>query len=131
MTSVSLWIEGMKSVLNNGRNHSVVIDLPKDEDGENLGPTALELSVMALSGCISTVFAIIAKKSRFEFKGLKVVVNAEKGAKTIETADVKVYIKAEDHNKAQRILEKTLSTCPVGVLFENAGVKFNVEMIML
>jgi uncharacterized OsmC-like protein len=131
MKSVSVWVDGMRSIVDNGRNHSVVIDLPNDQGGGDLGATALELAVMALSGCISTVFAIIAKKSRFEFEKLKVDVNAEKGSKTIESAEIKVYIKAEDKERAARILEKTISTCPVGVLFEKASVKFNTELVFL
>ena len=50
-----------------------------------------------------------------------------KRLKTIES--VKVYIKAEDKERAARIA-KTISTCPVGVLFESER-KFNTELVFI
>jgi len=131
MKSVSVWVDGKRSIVDNGRNHSVVIDLPNDQGGGDLGATALELTIMGLAGCISTSFAYIARKSRLGFEELKVVVDAKKGEKTIETVDVKVHIKAEDKEKAARIFEKSVSTCPVGILFEKAGIKFDNELVFL
>jgi uncharacterized OsmC-like protein len=131
MEAVSRWIEGVKSVVDNGRNHSVVIDMISEPEGRNMGPTALELTVMGLAGCVSTSFAYIARKARLGFEELKVVVDAKKGEKTIETAEVKVYVKAEDKEKAVRIFEKSVSSCPVGILFEKAGVKLDKELVFL
>ena len=129
MKSTSKWIQGMQSVVDNGRGHEVTIDLPPSQGGEDTGATALELAVMGLSGCVGTIYALVAKNSGFSFEALRVEVDADKGDKTIEKAEVKVYVKTDDPKKAERVLVKTLSLCPVGVLFEQAEVRMKSELI--
>ena len=55
-------------LLDDGRGHETICDLPSDE---NIGPTALELSVMSFAGCIVTIFKIIAEKRRVKFDSLE------------------------------------------------------------
>ena len=129
MKSTSKWIQGFQSVVDNGRGHEVTIDLPPSQDGADTGATALELAVMGLSGCVGTIFAVVAKNSGLAFDALRVVVDADKGERTIEHAGVKVYVKTADEKKAARVLEKTLRICPVGILFEQAEVKMTSELI--
>ena len=129
MKSTSKWIQGLQSVVDNDRGHEVTIDLPPGQGGADTGATALELAVMGLSGCVGTIFASVAKNSSFSFDAMRVVVTADKGERTIETADVKIYVKTPDQKKAERLLEKTLSLCPVGILFEQAEVKMKAELI--
>jgi len=64
MESVTTWVKNHQLVVNNGRNHGIVIDLPDKKGGDNEGATALELMVMALSGCIRIIYTTIAKKMR-------------------------------------------------------------------
>ncbi len=130
MKSTSKWIQGYQSVVDNGRGHEVTIDLPPGQGGEDTGATALELAVMGLSGCVGTIYALVASKSGFAFDAMRVEVTADKGERTIENADVKVYVKTDDPKKAERVLNKTLSLCPVGVLFEQAEVKMRSELII-
>lgn len=129
MKSTTKWIEGFKSVADNGRNHEVIIDLPEDQGGTDTGPSALELTVLGLSGCVATIFAVVAKNSDLDFTSLKVDVNAEKGKITIEKVDIKVYVKADDHKLAEKVLKKTLKACPVGLIFEKAGIDIPTELI--
>ena len=77
MKSTSLWTRKFQSVVDNGRNHSMVIDLPEAKGGSNSGPTALEMCVMSFSGCVGTIFAMVAQKMRIEFERMEVEVNAE------------------------------------------------------
>lgn len=129
MKSTSKWNQGFQSAVDNGRGHTVTVDLPPNQGGADTGATALELSVMALSGCVGTVFAVVAKNSSFTYDALRVEVTADKGEKTIEKADIKIYVRTADQAKAARVLEKTLSICPVGILFELAEVKMKSELI--
>lgn len=125
MKSVSLWTRQFQSVVDNGRNHSMVMDLPEAKGGINSGPTALEVCVMSLSGCVGTIFAMVAQKMRVTFKQMEVEVNAEQkdGAPTITDANVVLTIKSsEPIEKIEKCLELTLNTCPVGLLFKQAGV---------
>lgn len=125
MKSKAVWVKGFESTIDNGRGHEVTIDLP---EGENLGASALELTVMGLSGCITTIFAVVAKKTRLEFTELVADIEATKGKQTIETAHIRVVVKTDDAEKAQKTLDQTLKMCPVGVLFEQAGVKITHEL---
>ncbi|NLJ41121.1 MAG: OsmC family protein [Clostridiales bacterium] len=130
MKAKGLWIGGFQSKLGNGRGHEVVVDLPPSQDGEDTGASALELTLMSLAGCITTIFAVVAKKARFEFEGLEADLSATKGKSTIETVDVVVKVKASDKEKAEKVLDQTLKMCPVGVLFDNAGVKSQHKLIV-
>jgi len=133
MKSTAIWKKGYQSVVDNGRNHSIIIDLPETKGGENTGPTALELSIMGLTGCINTIFALMAKKMRIEFSMLKVELYAEQeqGAATITYIDCTLYITSNaSKEKIERCLEQTIKTCPVGVLFQQAGIEIVHEIIL-
>jgi putative redox protein len=134
MKSISLWTRQFQSVVDNGRNHSVVIDLPEAKGGINSGPTALELCVMSFSGCVGTIFAMIAQKMRLAFDKLEVTMNAEQAADAPTLTDIHFTLSIstnEELSKIEKCLEHTLDTCPVGVLFRQAGVKISSEIIML
>jgi len=134
MKSTSRWIKNYQSVVDNGRNHSLVLDLPDRQNGDDFGPTALELAVMSLSGCISTIFAMMAAKMRIEFSDLQVDVIAEKpdGAPTIDSAFCDFRIRSEvPESKIRKCLENTFKTCPVGVLFGQAGVMMDYNLTVL
>lgn len=122
-----------QSIVDNGRHHSVVTDLSPDEGGKDFGPSALEMTVMSLAGCISTIWAIIAANSKVAYRDITVDVDAEKpdGEKTITTAKAVVTVHSDDdQNKLERCLDKTMKTCPVGLLFEKAGVEIETELIV-
>jgi len=126
MKAKAVTVEGFWIVVDNGRAHSVALDLPQNLGGTNKGPTALELTVMGLAGCIATIFTLMAKKTRLPLKRIEVEVEAEKpeGAKTITSAKIKARIFTEAEEKAvERAWKLTMENCPVGILFEKAGVK--------
>jgi putative redox protein len=131
MKSVSTWIEGYQSKVTNERGHEVILDLPVEQGGKDVGATALELAVMGLSGCVSTIFAMVAKNSGLEFDSLSVDVTATKAADTIDSADIAVSVKTDDADKASIVLDKTLKACPVGVLYEKAGVKITHKLVVI
>jgi len=120
-----------QSIVDNDRHHGVVLDLPGAKGGDDLGPTALELVVMALSGCISTIWAVVATNSKVSYDRLHVVVEADKpddqptvtAVRCVVTVDSK-----EPREKLQRTLDKTMSTCPVGKLYEKAGIPMEIRL---
>jgi putative redox protein len=134
MKSTSLWTRKFQSVVDNGRNHSMVIDLPEAKGGINSGPTALEICVMSFSGCVGTIFAMVAEKMHLTYDKMEVETEAlqEDGAATITSVHFIFRIKTNaDRNRVEKCLEHTMNTCPVGVLFRQAGVKItnNIEML--
>jgi putative redox protein len=122
-----------QSILDDGRKHSMVTDLSPDEGGTDFGPSALEVTVMSLAGCITTIWAIIAANSKVEYRDITAEVDASKpsGEKTITTAKAVVTVHSDDdEKKLERCLDKTMKTCPVGLLFEKAGVEIETELIV-
>lgn len=131
MKSTSLWTRKFQSVVDNGRNHSMVIDLPEAKGGINSGPTALEMCVMSFSGCVGTIFAMVAQKMRIEFEKMEVEVNTEQKNEAPTITDIHFIMSiqtGEEKSKIEKCLEHTMNTCPVGVLFKQAGVKITSEI---
>jgi uncharacterized OsmC-like protein len=99
--------------------------------GTDLKPTSLELCVMSHAGCYATICALAAKKMRIRLKGLEVKVEATKTAEagtiTEETFDITINAEAPT-DRIQRLHELTLKNCPVGKIFEQAGVKLNYNI---
>jgi len=115
-----------QSIVDNGRHHGVVLDLPGAKGGDDLGATALELAVMALSGCVTTIWAVVAKNSNVKYHKIVVEIDAEKpdDALTITAVSGTVRIESDEpQDKLERTLDKVLRTCPVGQLYEKAGIK--------
>jgi len=120
-----------QSIVDNGRHHGVVLDLPGAKGGDDLGPTALELAVMALSGCVSTIWAVAATNSKVAYDRMLVEVEADKpdDQPTITAVRCVVTVESkEPREKLQRTLDKTMSTCPVGKLYEKAGIPMQVTL---
>lgn len=133
MKSKSIWTRDYQSVVDNGRNHSMVIDLPEDKGGANSGPTALEICVMSFSGCIGTIFAMVAHKMRLPFNKMEVLVDANKPDNATTITDLHFILEiatSEPKEKVKKCLEHTMKTCPVGLLFQQAGVKITNEISM-
>ncbi len=134
MKSTSLWTRQFQSVVDNGRNHSMVIDLPEPKGGINSGPTALEICVMSFSGCVGTIFAMVARKMHLEFEKMEVEVDAKQkdNAPTITDVHFTLKIKTDANtDKVEKCIEHTMNTCPVGVLFRQAGVNITHNIVML
>ena len=133
MKSTAVWKKGFQSVLDNGRGHEIFIDLPEQKGGENIAPTALELCVMSMAGCVSTIFNLLAKKMRIDFEKLEVEVFAEQENNAPTITDVCCVVKIKTDSSEEKVtgcLEKAIETCPVGYLFNKAGVKITHEVIM-
>jgi len=123
-------VKDLKLVVDNGRFHSVCLDLPPDQ-GTDMGPTPLELAVMSYAGCFATIFALNAKKMRFLLKDLEVKLDAieSEEAGTITEANFNITVKGDiPEDRVQRIFKLTVENCPVGKLFEKAGVKINYNL---
>lgn len=124
-------VKDLRIAVDDGRAHSVCLDLPP-ELGTDMGPTALELGVMSYAGCFATIFALMAKKMRVPLKDLEVKLEALKSdeAGTVTEAKFDVLVKTDAaQDIVQRIFKLTLENCPVGKLFEKAGVKtsYNIK----
>jgi len=133
MRANATWVEGYKSVVDNGRGHSVTVDLPPESGGKDVGPTGLELAIMALAGCATTIFKMVAAKRKLTYDSLKIELNAEKPKNVSTVTEVKGHVEIATTGTEQEVqtaLKLTFKTCPVGVIFEQAGIKVNYDLTL-
>jgi uncharacterized OsmC-like protein len=125
------WIENVRSIVDNSRTHSVVCDLPSAQDGGDSGPTALELSLMALADCGVTIFADVCRKSNIELGKVDVEVEAEKSPTSpiITGVTMKVTVSAKARKELlEGAWRRTEANCPVISIFtEPIPVKIEFE----
>ena len=130
LISTAKLIKDFRIVVDDGRAHSLCLDLQPDL-GDDMGPSALELCVMSYVGCFVTIFALTAKKMRIPIKNLEVdleAINSEEVG-TITEANFEIKINADaSEEKLQKMARLTLENCPVGILFNKAGVKVNYAL---
>jgi uncharacterized OsmC-like protein len=116
------WVENVRSIVDNQRTHSVVCDLSTGAGGTDSGPTAVELSMMALADCGVTIFADVCKKSNIQPSKVEVTVEADKGpdspAVTGVTMKVNVVSKARKE-LVEAAWRRTEANCPVLLIFKD------------
>ena len=127
------WIENVRSVAVNARSQSVVCDLGKPSGGTDAGPTAFELSLMALADCAVTIFADVAKNSKIQLTKMTAEVEAEKASDnprpTNVTLKVRIAGKARK-NLLEAAWRRTEAACPVMEVFRNPiPVSVAVEIV--
>jgi len=134
MIAHGTWRGGHETWLEDGRGHTVTVDLPLDEGGRGAGTSALELAVLSLAGCVTTIFSLIAEKRKLPFGGLHITLTAERpaGAPTIERVHGVLEVEtAAPEEDVETVLRLTLTTCPIGVLFERAHVPVEVTVAIV
>ena len=127
------WNGRYETVLDDGRGHGVTVDLTRPDGGGDAGASALELSVLSLAGCITTVFALVAEKRRLKFDALTIDLDATRphGAPTITSVDGVLRITTSaSRADVQTALDLTLRTCPAGVMYERAGIPVRLRTIL-
>jgi putative redox protein len=123
-------VENYRIDVDDQKTHAVCLDQPRP-DGTDLGPGALDLCLMSFAGCYVTIFVLTSKKMRFSLKNMEVNVEAVKSeaAGTITEANVNILVETDmPKDRLQRAHELTVRTCPVGILFEKAGVKLKYNL---
>ncbi len=131
MLVTSKWIKNHQSAVNNGRSDAVIMDLPPEKGGDDYAATALEYAVMALAGCITTIFSVVAKNSQVDITDLEAVVEAEKPDDALTITEVRMNINVKSdapEDKIKKILRITLRQCPVETLFRQANVIMDVKL---
>lgn len=130
MHAESVWIENTRSVLTNKRQHSMIVDLPENYGGEDLGATSMELVIMAIPGCVTTIFAMLAKKKELCIHALECSVEASEENTTGIPTQVTGIVKVETNNEdlAEEIWKQTQHACPVVKMMQLAGTKVEIML---
>ncbi len=121
ITAKTKLIENVRTIVDNSRTHSVVCDLETAKGGQDTGPTALELAIMALGDCAATIFADVAKQSKIEITKLEVITEAEKPPDSPKLSSVKLKVNVSAKARKQlieAIWRRTEANCPVVAIFK-------------
>jgi putative redox protein len=124
-------MNGYLTEVNNGRGHTVNMDLPSYQNGEDTAATAVEYMVMGYAGCTVTIFKIIADRMRLNIDSVEINVEAEKpGEMETVTKMVSVLsvVTSEPEEKIHKALEMTRKTCPVGRIYDMAKIPADIEL---
>jgi uncharacterized OsmC-like protein len=127
----AVWVENVRSVVDNQRNHSVECDLSTAAGGTDCGPTALELSLMALADCGVTIFADVCKKSNIQPTKVEVTVEADKlpDSPAVTGVTMKVNVVSTARKElVEAAWRRTEANCPVLCIFKDpTPVKIEFE----
>jgi uncharacterized OsmC-like protein len=116
------WVENVRSKVDNQRNHTVECDLSTPAGGTDCGPTALELSLMALADCGVTIFADVCKKSNIKLKMAEVTVEADKSPDSPIISGVTMKMHASSTARKELLdaaWRRTEANCPVISIFKD------------
>jgi len=116
------WVENVRSVVDNQRAHSVVCDLSTAAGGSDSGPTALELSMMALADCGVTIFADVCKKSNIQLNKVEVTVEADKAPDSPAVTGITMKVNVASNARKELVeaaWRRTEANCPVLIIFKD------------
>lgn len=129
MQATATWRKGHEILLEDGRAHSVVVDLPPEEGGTSAGTTPLELSLLSLAGSLASTFVTVARKRRLDFSGLRLVLEQESSSTSSPAGAVRGSLRVRsraDRTDVDAALRSALELCPVARVYRDAGVPLNV-----
>jgi putative redox protein len=127
------WRGGIENELDDGRGHSYVIDVTAEEGGQDKGTSGFELGLLALAGCINAVFALVAKRRRLAFHGLRTELEGERPPKAPTYTAVHGVFRIQTNaprSEVETALALTLKICPIGALFDRAKIPVVVHAII-
>jgi len=111
----------------------VVCDLTTPQGGDDTGPTALELAIMALADCAVTIFADVCKQSKIELVKVEAVAEAEKppDSPILSGVTIKTTVSAKARKELlEASWRRTEANCPVLSIFkEPIPLKVEFEVI--
>jgi len=125
-------IDNVRSIGDNSRTHTIVCDLPVSAGGTDMGPTALEIALIALADCAVTIYADVAKRSKIELTSLEAVAEAEKleGAPKLAGVKLKIKVAGKAREKTlEAVWRRTEDNCPVLRIFkEPVPIEAEIEI---
>ncbi|MGD0588937.1 MAG: OsmC family protein [Thermoplasmata archaeon] len=129
MQAVATWRKGHEFLLEDGRAHSALVDLPPEEGGASSGTTPIELAVLALAGSIASTFVSVARKRHLDFSGLTVVLEGDPPVPILPLSGLHGTLRLRSHadrTEVDAALRAALELSPVSKIFREAHVPVNL-----
>ena len=98
------------------RDHRVVIDQPRDADGDDLGPTPTELFVGSLAGCVGFYAERYLRRHDLPDEGLCVrarYVMSDGGPPRVQSVELRVILPAAIPRNMLAPLQRVIERCTV------------------
>ena len=122
------WQDNVHFVANNNSGHTVAMDGPPEQGGQDRGSRPMELMLMGLGGCTAFDVVDILRKGRQQVEGLSISITAER-ADTVpavfEAIEIHFHItgNALDPARVQRAIELSAQKyCSASIMLDKAGV---------
>lgn len=130
--------EGMKSDVNAGGGHKLVIDEPQQMGGTDQGADPLATMLGSLAGCETVIANMVAKEIDFDLQNISFDVKGTLDMRGLMgTADVKPYFNtvtidakvetSESQERVEQLQEITDQRCPVFTTLKAADIDLNVK----
>lgn len=133
MQAFATWRRGHEILLEDGRAHSVVVDLPPEEGGASAGTTPLELTLLALAGSVTSSFVAVAHKHHLDFSSASVAVEGSPPSPSGSPGGVhgtlRVRTRAEK-GEVESVLRSALEVCPVARIFRSAALPVTLDVVI-
>ncbi len=123
-------IENVRTIADNSRTHSIILDLTKAKGGDDTGPTAVELALMALADCAVTICADVAKNSKITLTKVEAIAEAEKSPDSPKLTGVNMKVQISGKARKQlleALWRRTEANCPVLFIFKEP-IPLEVEL---
>lgn len=127
------WRGGVENELDDGRGHSYLIDVTRDEGGQDKGTSGFELGLLSLAGCINAVFALVSKRRKIVFEHMRTELEGERPRKAPTYTAVRGVFRIQTgapKDEVETALALTLRICPIGALFDQAKIPVDVRAII-
>ncbi len=123
-------------------NHSIIIDEPPSRGGKDEAASPLLHLSAALASCQTVQVVKVAEAMRLKFGEIKIdaIINSgggegrEKDSLIIRFISAKMIISIETNEpeaKIERLKQLSIDRCPIGALFDDAGIVPEVEWHIL
>ena len=125
------WIDGFQFIGYDDGGHSVVMDLPKDKGGGNLGMSPTKVFLASLAGCAAIDVALIMQKQKQDLKELEVLISGEQHAGEFPHYFTRFNIKyvARGKNVSEEALKKAIQLSDEKYCSVGATLKGKAEIV--
>ncbi|MGC9194213.1 MAG: OsmC family protein [Syntrophobacteraceae bacterium] len=75
--STTLAVGANRRIIARARGHEILMDIPKERGGDDVGPTPPECLALALGGCVLNMCRVLAMQERIVLEDIRVSVTGE------------------------------------------------------
>lgn len=117
-------------------NHTIIIDTPENDGGNDLGPRPKKLMLSSLAGCTGIDVVSMLNKMRVSFSNFSMDVEANLTQETPKTYNwvkitYRISVKEDDQDKVRRAVKMSKEQyCGVSAMFEKFA-ELEYEIVFL